>query len=308
MTPSASPRKSRLRATGARMIRVRFIVPEGLAESCGRSPEGSRWLDRLPGTIRALEERWSLELDSPFHGDEVSAAWVAPARRADGTSVVLKIGLPHLEAEHEIDGLRFWDGDPTVRLLDADDALGAMLLERCDPGTHLRTLPEGEQDVILAELLHRLWRVPPLPHPFRSLSAMLEPWGRETLERQLRWQDRGLVRTGLELFETLPRAATQHVLLATDLHAGNVLRAEREPWLVIDPKPFLGDPAYDATQHLLNCEERMYADPFGTIARFADLLELDRGRVRLWMFARVAAEPRDEWDDESTALARALAP
>ncbi len=117
-----------------------------------------------------------------------------------------------------------------------------------------------------------------------------------------------MVRTGLELFETLPRAATQHVLLATDLHAGNVLRAEREPWLVIDPKPFLGDPAYDATQHLLNCEERMHADPFGTIARFADLLELDRGRVRLWMFARVAAEPRDEWDDESTALARALAP
>jgi streptomycin 6-kinase len=53
-----------------------------------------------------------------------------------------KIGMPHMEGEHEIDGLRFWDGDPTVRLLMADDDLGAMLLERCEPGTVLRALPE----------------------------------------------------------------------------------------------------------------------------------------------------------------------
>jgi streptomycin 6-kinase len=62
------------------------------------------------------------------------------------------------------------------------------------------------------------------------------------------------------------------VLLATDLHAGNVLRARREPWRVIDPKPFVGDPAYDATQHLRNCGVRLRSDPDGTIRRFADLL------------------------------------
>lgn len=87
------------------------------------------------------------------------------------------------------------------------------------------------------------------------------------------------------------------VTLATDLHAGNVLRAAREPWLVIDPKPFVGDPAYDATQHLLNCVDRLQADPFGTINRFADLLDVDRDRVRLWLFARLGAEPRDDWND-----------
>ena len=97
------------------------------------------------------------------------------------------------------------------------------------------------------------------------------------------------------------------VLLATDLHAGNILRAQREPWLVIDPKPFVGDPAYDATQHLLNCEARLRADPEATIRRFADLLEVDHERVRLWMFARLAAESRDVWDDDSLALARRLA-
>ena len=33
-----------------------------------------------------------------------------------------------------------------------------MLLERCEPGTLLRELPEPEQDVVLAGLLRRLWR------------------------------------------------------------------------------------------------------------------------------------------------------
>jgi streptomycin 6-kinase len=98
------------------------------------------------------------------------------------------------------------------------------------------------------------------------------------------------------------------MLLATDLHAGNVLRAEREPWLVIDPKPFVGDPAYDATQHLSNCGARLRTDPQGTISRFAEFLEVDQERVRLWMFARAAAEPRDDWNDAKTAFARAIAP
>ena len=107
----------------------------------------------------------------------------------------------------------------------------------------------------------------------------------------------------------MPRSAPAEVLLATDLHAGNVLRSQRQPWLVIDPKPFVGDPAYDATQHLFNCDTRLRSDPRGTICRFADLLGVDRERVRLWMFARAAAEPRDDWSqDDPMALARALAP
>jgi streptomycin 6-kinase len=98
------------------------------------------------------------------------------------------------------------------------------------------------------------------------------------------------------------------VLLATDVHAGNVLRAQRHPWLVIDPKPFVGDPAYDATQHVLNGAGRLRSDARGTIGRLADLLEVDRERVRLWTFARAAAEPRDDWADEWLLdVARALA-
>jgi streptomycin 6-kinase len=217
--------------------------------------------------------------------------------------------MPHMESDHEIAGLRFWDGDPTVRLLEADDDLGAMLLERCEPGTNLRALPESGQDVVIARCLHRLWRSPGTPHPFRPLSKMTAHWSKETLAQAACWPDAGLVREGLRLFAEMHRTAPRKVLLATDLHAGNVLRSRREPWLVIDPKPFVGDPAYDATQHLFNCPKRMTIDPRGTLRRFADLLDLDHERIRLWMFARAAAEPRDDWTDERlSTLARAIAP
>lgn len=286
-----------------------LIIPKRLATNCRKTPGRTVWLERLPGALRDLERRWSLTLGVPFDGEEVSCAWVAPVARADGTSAVLKLGMPHMEGEHELDGLRFWDGDPTVRLLKADEDLNALLLERCEPGTVLRTLPEPGQDVVIAKLLRRLWRSPFPPHPFRSLSAMTASWSIETLADAGRWPDAGLVREGLRLFKDLPRSAPAERLLATDLHAGNVLRAQREPWLVIDPKPFIGDPAYDATQHLFNCNARMRSDPDGTIRRFADLLGVDDERVRLWMFARAVAEPRDEWkDDDSMVLARDIAP
>src|ERR671932_396022 len=137
--------------------------------------------------------------------------------------------MPHMEAEHEIQALR--------------------------------GLPEPEQDGVVAGLLRRLWRMPPEPHPFRPLALMTAQWATETRADAARWPDVGLVQEGLRLFEELPRTSPVDVLLATDLHAGNVLRAQREPWLVIDPKPFVGDPAYDATQHLFNCEGRLRAEP-----------------------------------------------
>jgi streptomycin 6-kinase len=220
---------------------------------------------------------------------------------------VLKLGVPHMEARDEIAGLRYWNGDATVRLLEFDAPLNAMLLERCEPGTSLRDLPEEEQDVIIAGLLTRLWRQAPTSAEFRPLSRMIDFWSAETLNLEREWTDAGLVREGVRAFDDLVQSTTTRVLLATDLHAGNVLRAQREPWLAIDPKPFLGDPAYDATQHLLNCRARLRSDPAGTIGRFADLLGVDGERVHRWTFARVAAEPRENWSDaELLDLARRL--
>jgi streptomycin 6-kinase len=282
-------------------------IPANLIALCGTTPERTAWLDRLPNTVERLMQEWSLRFDRPLNGEQASCSFVAPVQRQDGTPAVLKIGMPHMEAEDEINGLGFWNGDPTVQLLAADDQLGVMLLERCEPGTTLRTLPECDQDTVIASLLRRSWRKPPKPLTFRPISVMIEYWSRSTLTEFQHWSDAGLVREGLALFKQLPSSATTEALLATDLHAGNVLRAEREPWLVIDPKPFIGDPAYDATQHLLNCFERLQSDPERTIQVFSDLLGVDAERVRLWTFARLAAEPRDDWkSQEKLALARTI--
>lgn len=258
------------------------------------------WLRRLPHAVDALMREWSLALGAPFMDDGGSCAWVSRVSLPDGTAAVLKLGMPHMEAEHEIAGLRFWSGRPMVRLLDANEQLNAMLLEACIPGTPLSDAAPRVQDVVIGGVLRELrLRPPPTETSIRPLSAMLDQWASETLADESSWPDHGVVSAGLELFRELPRTAPEEVLLFTDLHAGNVLRAERAAWLAIDPKPFVGDPAYDATQHLFNCADRMRADPMRTIAEVADEAGLSRERVRLWTFARAAAEPRSNWRDET---------
>ena len=276
-------------------------IPKRIAENCSQTVAGMAWLDQLPSAITNLRQRWSLTLSEPFE-DEPSCSWVAPCIRRDGTSVVLKLGMPHMEARSEIDGLLFWNGDPTVFVLASDVELNAMLLEYCQPGMPLRRRPEHKQDEVIAKLLRRLWRIPPKAHPFRHLSEMTASWSKESLEKADSWFDAGLIREGLRIFEELSNNAPSEVLLATDLHAGNVLQAQREPWLVIDPKPFVGDPAYDATQHLLNCDTRLRSGPEEMIRHFGDLLAVGHERIHLWLFARVAV---GLFDDE---LVRALAP
>lgn len=284
-------------------------IPDGVVANCRKSPERMAWLEGLRTVVQELEHRWQLTSDAPLSGEEPSCSYVEAVRRPDGTPAVLKISMPHMEQEHETDGLRFWNGDPTVRLLESDDELHAMLLERCQPGTTLRVLDECEQDIVIAGLLRRLWRPLPTLHRFRRLSALIEYWSNETLAQVERWPDGELVREGLRVFKVLPYGAPRDVLLATDLHAGNVLRSEREPWLVIDPKPFVGDPGYDGTQHLFNCSARLQSHPDRTIRRLADLLGVDYERLRLWTFARAAAEPRQDWTNrEWMDLARAIAP
>lgn len=215
-----------------------------------------------------------------------------------------------MEAAQEIEGLRFWDGNPTVRLLEADEALGALLLERCEPGTALGSEPETEQDAVIAGLAKRLRQAKVSPERrFRHLSEMVAFWCEETLAQRGFRPDSALVREGLDVMQRLAAPAAWDVVLATDLHAGNVLRADREPWLVIDPKPFVGDPAYELAQHLQVCERRLHADPFRLIRRVADLAEVDVERLRLWTFARAAADPREDWRNSLWIdIARALAP
>jgi streptomycin 6-kinase len=284
-------------------------LPRNLVDAAERDGRQG-WLATLPDIVRGLEQQWSLTIGAPFQPGG-QTAWVGPARSASGNDLVLKVMWRHPEGAHEAGGLRVWDGHGAVRLHAVADFDGtqALLLERCLPGTPLASRPEPEQDVVIAGLLLRLWRVPPRSEPFRLLTAMCDAWADEFEQRAAARRgslDAGLAREGIALFRTLPRTADREVLLCTDLHAENVLAAAREPWLVIDPKPHVGDPAYDVLQHMLNCDERLQADPRHLASRMAELAGLDTERVVLWLFARCVQESA-EWPDLA-AVARRLGP
>jgi len=175
----------------------------GFAER--RADTGRRaWIDSLPEVIAGLADRWSLVLGAPYQpGGQCS--WVAPARTRGGEPRVLKVGWRHDEAAHEAEGLRAWAGEGAVRVYDAVEHgdTSALLLERCVPGTSLRSHASGpEQDVVVAGLLRRLWRQPPDGHPFRPLQVMCDAWADEYEAKAFRQG-----------------------------HA-----ADREPWLAADPQ------------------------------------------------------------------------
>ncbi len=285
-------------------------MPRCLVEAATREHREA-WLAGVPATVKRLEQHWSLTVGEPFQPGG-QTAWVAPARTKSGEDdLVLKVAWRHTEAAHEAAGLRVWDGNGTVWLHaveESDDTI-ALLIERCVPGTALTCRPEREQDIVIASLLPRLWREPPSGHEFRPLQEMCDLLADEYEQKAASRPpslDPGLAREGVALFRALPTSAERNVMLCTDPHAGNVLAAQREPWLMIDPKPYVGDPTYDPLQHLLNCEERLHADPVGFARRMADLLGLNSDRLLLWLFARCVIDSAN-WPTLAP-IARLVAP
>lgn len=273
--------------------------------------DGRRWwLADLAHVVETTQRRWTLRLGSPFEPGG-QTAWVAPATDPSGDDLVLKVAWRHTEAEHEADGLLRWDGKGTVRLHRAaryEDSV-ALLLERCRPGTSLSDRPEAEQDVVLASLLRRLWLEPAFDEPFRSLQTMCDEWADEfehRAETSLPDADLGLARDGIALFQSLPSTADRSVLLCTDLHAGQCDGRAARAVAGHRPQPYVGDPTFDVLQHLLNCDERLHADPRGFTHRMAQLLELDHERLMLWLFARCVQES-PSWPGLG-GLARRIAP
>jgi streptomycin 6-kinase len=273
-----------------------FVVPELLARTAAREQAVASWLTELPGIVADQAARWSLRLGEPFQPGG-QCAWVAPATDQSGTELVLKVAFIFGTGEErdEAAALRIWDGNGSVRLhaVHHGESCSALLLERCLPGTQLAmTLPEPERDQVVAGLLRRLWAQPHGDYQFRPLAQMCAEWA-DQFEREYETAagrlDPGLARAGIALFRELPASATTEVLLCTDLHAENILSAQRAPWLMVDPKPYVGDPAYDVLQHMLNCD-RLETDPIGLARRMAGLAGLDSDRVLQWLLARVVQE------------------
>jgi streptomycin 6-kinase len=291
--------------------RETIFIPASLEKSVAEfGDEGSQWLNILPARIEELEREWRFRAGPALdHGGCVS--WIAPVECEDGSEAILKIGIPHDEARFEAEALRFLNGQGAVRLLQASDDGFSLLLERCVPGTDLGTLGEEEGDAVAARLLPRLWQEPDAAAPFLSLTDLVAQWCEEMPGiAAAGGYDAELGALALERGRELAASQPQRVLLHGDFHPGNVLASQREPWLMIDPKPLVGDPAYDLAQWLSNRYDAalLTADPVAIlrrqIDRFSGWLGLDPARIAGWTFVKALGW---EWGPEAFALFQKVA-
>jgi streptomycin 6-kinase len=277
---------------------IPIVLPERFVRTVTGCFEeaGEEWLRRLPALLAECAQSWSLTILPPFHN--MSYNYVAPAICANGMETVLKVGMPGEELRHQIPALRCYDGRNCVRLLAADEVQGLALLERLIPGTTLTGLADEAHDEqatsIAAAVMRGLWRPAPPDHGFPRIEDWLEG-----LHRLRQHFDGGvgpfplaLVEEAESLTADLLASAAAPVLLHGDLHHDNILAAQRQPWLAIDPKGIVGEPAYEVGAMLRNLwpDQHTISNPGRLLTRrvyqLSEELDLDRARVRGWAVAQ----------------------
>lgn len=241
------------------------------------------WLAALPELVDRYLTRWALTIDGPvLHGN---CSVVVPVRR--GTEpAVLKVVWPHTEARHEALALSIWDGAGAVRLLAHDPADWVLLLERLDPTTSLADVPLPEALTVAATLIRTLDR--PAPPTLDTVPATAARWAQEFPEQNDGDVPAELVAQAVAYCRELgPRSAQR--LVNQDLHYENVLRADRAPWLLIDPKPIAGDPEFGLIPLLWN----RFDEPVSRLDTLVAAAGLNPDLARRWTFVRAI----DNWLD-----------
>ena len=256
---------------------------------------GRDWLQTLPRLLAKNARQWSLILQPPF--SNLSFNYVAPAVRKDGTIVVLKAGVPsNKEILTEIEALRIWDGNGCVQLLAADVGRGMFLLEYLQPGTPLTAVSNDDQaTTIAAQVMQQLWQ----PIDTNQLFPTVQDWfgGLTKLRQKYKggtgpFPEKLIDKTEIVAQELLNSMETA-VLLHGDLHHDNIIKAGRQPWLAIDPKGVLGEPAYEIGALLRNPIQRLKhtSDLKSLFTRRIDqlheLLGFDKQRMLGWGMAQM---------------------
>lgn len=256
-----------------------------------RGDVGREWISRLPGLARDALDRWELKLDGEARHGMVGL--VLPVLRQDGGKAVLK--LQHIDHEHLGEGtaLRAWAGDGTVQVLEeaevGDSAL--LLLERLDADRPLTTIKEDEAVGVIKALLTRL-NAHEAPAGIRKLDdviAQMLAYVPAAVTKLADSREQLLLIRWADAVNDLGPAGDR--LLHWDLHYDNVLAAEREPWLGIDPKPLAGDPGFELLPALHNRWDEVVTSGDVRAAvrrRFDQLTEgMDRDHAVAWTLARV---------------------
>ena len=274
-----------------------FVIPEDFIRkaSAFHGEDGLAWIGLLPTILANCEQRWKLTFAPPFAYQSYAHHYIAPAIRSDGTAVVVKVHAPTNEFIQEVEALRLFDGRGMVRLLESDKNDRALLLERLEPGTPLSELEDDDEATTqAAAVMRQLWRPVPPGHPFPSVID----WGRGFLRLRQRYEGRNgpfsaaLLAEAETLYAELSDSMADPVLLHGDLHHENILAARRVPWLAIDPKGVIGEPAYETGALLRNRlpDLRDTRQAVCALSRRIDLLtealDLDRTRVRDWAMAQ----------------------
>jgi streptomycin 6-kinase len=273
------------------------------------APDGAAWLERLPATIAHYAARWHLHVGTAF--PNLSYNYVAPAIRADGAPVVLKLGVPRAELTTEITALELYAGHGACRLLAADSTGGALLLERLTPGNDLTQVADQQAMPIAADVMRQIWHPPPPRHHFPHVADWLHGLTklRPFFQGSTGPFPEPLVARAEALSAELLANSTAEVVLHGDLHHFNILQSARG-WLAIDPKGVIGEPAYEAGALLRNPIPQIYNLPDRTAilkrrsALLAAALGLDVGRIMRW--AAVQAVLSAWWDVEDGAPEAAL--
>jgi streptomycin 6-kinase len=196
---------------------------------------------------------------------------------------VLKVNFPDEESEHDAHALDRWDGVGAARLLDRDDELRALLVERLRPGTQLWALPDDEATELAAGVLEQLWVR--AGEPFRRLEDVAEQWAEQLPASSM---DRTLVDEAVSFLRDAGPTQHESVLMHQDFHGGNVLLSQRG-WLAIDPKPLVGEREFDVASLIRDRRPTTKAAMERRLDYLVDRLSLDRERTRGWAIAHALA-------------------
>ncbi len=268
-----------------------LVIPaRWVSSQQGLGEAWASWFERLPGLVATMLDQWGLALDGAAMNG--FASLVVPVLTDDDERAALKLTFDgDDESLHEGLALQHWGGRGTVRLLRADPGRRVLLLERLQP-RDLTDVGDVEACEVVAAFYGRL-HIPALPQ-LRTVTSYLEEWLQALagLSRDAPLPRR-LVEQALSLGRDLVvDPASTGRLTHGDLHYENVLAAEREPWLVIDPKPMSGDPHYEPAPMLWNrWDELLEAGDVrdGVRRRFHTLVDvagLDEDRARDWVVVR----------------------